>query len=243
MSDISQFYWMLFLMSQWGRPITLGNNLVVNGKIGIGTAAPTYLLHAAGAGAEYILVESTDSYSGLMAEGGAAGDVRWGFLSGYPNAGDCTIREMGTANYLTIKKTTGLVGIGTAAPDVRIHAYDSGAACYVRAESGVGSTAGFNMKNSEGEYQLYTDADKLWFRDVVDAATRMVIDGDGRVGIGTTAPDTSSKLDITSTAGALLLPRMTTTQRNALTAANGMILYNTTTATIQGYQGGAWTDL
>ena len=48
---------------------------------------------------------------------------------------------------------------------------------------------------------------------------------------------------VTTTTGALTLPRMTTTQRNALTAANGMIVYNTTDNKFQGYAGGSWVNL
>jgi integrin beta 8 len=36
---------------------------------------------------------------------------------------------------------------------------------------------------------------------------------------------------------------MTTTQRDAMTPINGMIIYNTTTNTIQGYQNSAWSNL
>lgn len=64
--------------------------------------------------------------------------------------------------------------------------------------------------------------------------------GNDRVGIGTNAPATSAKLEIASTTGALLLPRMTTNQRDALTAANGMILYNTTDEQVQVYEDGIW---
>ena len=35
---------------------------------------------------------------------------------------------------------------------------------------------------------------------------------------------------------------MTTTQRNALTASNGMVVYNTTTNKFQGYANSAWVD-
>jgi len=66
---------------------------------------------------------------------------------------------------------------------------------------------------------------------------------EGRVGIGTTNPAASAVLDLTSTSGALLVPRMTTTERNALTAVNGMIIYNTTTNQMQGYINSAWTAL
>jgi hypothetical protein len=39
-----------------------------------------------------------------------------------------------------------------------------------------------------------------------------------QVGIGTINPDGSAALDITSTTGGLLPPRMTTTQRDAISA-------------------------
>ena len=35
----------------------------------------------------------------------------------------------------------------------------------------------------------------------------------------------------------------TTTERNALTAANGMVIYNSTSSKFQGYAGGSWVDL
>jgi len=40
--------------------------------------------------------------------------------------------------------------------------------------------------------------------------------------------------------GFILVPRVTTTERNALTATNGMLIYNTTTAQFERYQAGAW---
>ena len=46
-----------------------------------------------------------------------------------------------------------------------------------------------------------------------------------------------------SDAKELLLGSMTTTQRDALTAANGMIIYNTTDNKFQGYENGAWANL
>ncbi|MDC8002116.1 hypothetical protein POV26_13800 [Aequorivita todarodis] len=50
-----------------------------------------------------------------------------------------------------------------------------------------------------------------------------------QVGIGNTNPDASSVLDITSTSKGLLLPRMTTAQRLAITTpANSLMVYDTT---------------
>jgi hypothetical protein len=39
------------------------------------------------------------------------------------------------------------------------------------------------------------------------------------------------------------VPRLTTTERNALTAVNGMIIYNTTDNQMQGRINGAWVAM
>jgi len=55
-----------------------------------------------------------------------------------------------------------------------------------------------------------------------------------QVGIGTTSPDASSVLDITATDAGLLVPRLTTIQRNALSfPATGLLIFNTTTKSFQ----------
>jgi len=51
----------------------------------------------------------------------------------------------------------------------------------------------------------------------------------GQVGIGTSTPDTSTVLDLSSTAKGLLMPRLTTLQRDAIVSpATGLMIYNTT---------------
>tara|TARA_R110000787_G_scaffold152593_1_gene266481 strand:+ start:5300 stop:6580 length:1281 start_codon:yes stop_codon:yes gene_type:complete len=50
-----------------------------------------------------------------------------------------------------------------------------------------------------------------------------------QVGIGTTTPDTSSILDVSSTSKGFLMPRLTTVERNGITLpAKGLIIFNTT---------------
>lgn len=59
----------------------------------------------------------------------------------------------------------------------------------------------------------------------------------------TTGLTASAALEVRSTLGAFLLPRMTTTQRDALTATDGMMVYNTSTNKVQARAAGAWVDL
>ncbi|EQB62704.1 MAG: hypothetical protein RBG1_1C00001G0283 [candidate division Zixibacteria bacterium RBG-1] len=53
-------------------------------------------------------------------------------------------------------------------------------------------------------------------------------------------PAPQGALDVSSATGALIVPRMTTAQRDALTAVNGMIIYNTTTNQFNFREAGAW---
>ena len=65
-----------------------------------------------------------------------------------------------------------------------------------------------------------------------------------QVGIGTTSPHASSILDITSTNQGLLVPRLTTIQRNAISSpANGLMIYNTTIECFEFYNGTDWQSL
>ena len=66
-----------------------------------------------------------------------------------------------------------------------------------------------------------------------------------QVGINNDSPDASSALDITSTTAGLLIPRMTETQRDAISsAATGLMIYQTDgTAGFYYYNGSSWTEV
>ena len=65
----------------------------------------------------------------------------------------------------------------------------------------------------------------------------------GQLALNSTNIAPSSALQMGGTTSALLLTRMTTTQRDALTAVNGMLIYNSTLGKLQGREGGAWVSL
>ncbi len=65
----------------------------------------------------------------------------------------------------------------------------------------------------------------------------------GNVGIGTTTPSASAKLDISSTTQGFLPPRMNNTQRNAIVSpATGLTIYNTTTKSLEVFTGTSWAS-
>ncbi len=65
----------------------------------------------------------------------------------------------------------------------------------------------------------------------------------GTAGSDDTVANSSVGLELKSTTKAFLPSRMTGTERDALTAVDGMVLYNTTTSKLQVRAGGSWVDL
>ena len=62
-----------------------------------------------------------------------------------------------------------------------------------------------------------------------------------QTGIGTTTPSASAQLEVASTTKGFLLPRMTLTQMNAISSpAVGLLIWNTTTETLNQYQTAGW---
>jgi hypothetical protein len=99
-----------------------------------------------------------------------------------------------------------------------------------------------NLANTTGSNQLAIGGNGIgWIRQDVDGSLRRTLLNATTADVTTFTPSTA--LEINGTNGAVLLPRLTTAQRDALTPTNGMILYNTTTDKIQAYAGGAWVDL
>lgn len=119
--------------------------------------------------------------------------------------------------------------------------------------SGTSTATGFNLQSQSlaahtaGSSQVFLSAEN-------DGALRSSITLNkfgsthasaniGQIDIEATETRVFGGLTVTTTVGAFLPPRMTTTQRDALTPIDGMIIYNTTTGTLNFRKAGVWTAL
>jgi hypothetical protein len=76
--------------------------------------------------------------------------------------------------------------------------------------------------------------------DGTNLANIMTFLENGVIGVGTDTPDTNALIDITSTTKGFLPPRMTNTQRAAITATKGLIVINTTNNGVAYNDGTNW---
>jgi hypothetical protein len=64
------------------------------------------------------------------------------------------------------------------------------------------------------------------------------------VGIGTTTPNASAQLDISSNSKGMLIPRMTDAEKNAIVGpAQGLMVFNITTNSFQYFNGVSWSNM
>jgi len=74
--------------------------------------------------------------------------------------------------------------------------------------------------------------------------TNQLVASGGSIGIGESSPDSAALLELSSTTKGFLPPRMTTTQRDAISnPPAGLMIYNTTTNKLNFYNGTAWEEV
>lgn len=106
----------------------------------------------------------------------------------------------------------------------------------------------FRVSNSSGTYMYYSTGNLRVNPNLVYTSTTygtvLTAKGNtGQFGLGTTNPDASALMEISSTTKGFLPPRMTTTQVNAIEATAGLIVYDTTINNLKCYDGSSWNNL
>lgn len=133
------------------------------------------------------------------------------------------------------------VGIGTTSPGYKFHVSAGGVTRFDNTVNLAGLTE--FVTGSSVQFDSATNIrylGDLGFNDPNNA--RVFTLATGNVGIGTSSP--AAKLDITSSVSGLLIPRMTTTQRDAITPIPaGLQVYNTTDNQLNFHNGTSWQAL
>ncbi len=173
--------------------------------------------------------------TGQIGSTGASGNLGSTGYTGVTGAVGITgstgiIGSTGTAGIIGSTGNTGSIGTtGATGADLGTHWTINGNA---------GTNAGANFVGT-------TDANDLAVR--TNNTEKMRVTSSGNVGIGIASPDASALLDLnsgTSNNQGLLIPRLTTAQRNAIVSpALSLFIFNTTTNCFEAYVGGAWYSI
>ena len=170
---------------------TTGIIINSSGNVGIGTTSPNFKLDVNGD----VRIES-EHY--LRFGGVGSGDEKW--VIHKTSGGDLNFGEYAAADGRLYLKSGGNVGIGTTSPSYNLDVQGSTNGI-IRAYGG--SIGRLSLQNSTRHYSLSVQGSSFYLYDEVGAATRMLIDSSGNVGIGTASP--SSVFHVSSNSTVLTL--------------------------------------
>lgn len=206
------------------------------GNVGIGTTSPAHKLDVyTNIDNEYIASFSQDHATG------------WGVLidTDGTSVADPALWVKNTASTIMWAAQNGYVGIGSSSPSTNLHIF--GDSFSVNPSIKVTHDIALINQSIEvigsafdggGIVSVDTNSNLIFKRGTIES---MRIDGEGKVGIGTSSPDASAILHLQSTTKGFLPPVMKESEREAISSpAQGLMIFNKDTGRINVFDGGDW---
>ena len=108
---------------------------------------------------------------------------------------------------------------------------------------GINTASMVNIFSQSGPLMLYANSQNIYFATTTSSLFTLS-HSNQNIGIGTTSPNASALLDVSSTTKGFLPPRMTNAQMVAISSpAAGLVVYDTTNNKLNVYDGTNWVTL
>lgn len=149
------------------------------------------------------------------------------------------VSTTGVTTHMSIKANNNAVGDSLVIADTGLIQPRSNSAIWLK-----GQTTGAGNVNVNAWRSGSAGTGSIFSANVGTNAPIFNMLSTGQMSIGAETPASTAALDITSTSRGLLIPRMTTTTRNAIgSPSQGLMIWNTTDTTLNQYTGNTWRGL
>ncbi len=225
-------------------------SVIAQNNVGIGVVDPASRLH---------INNNGDAYTGLQITNNATGTAAFDGLTlqlsdagnAYLLLGENRTMSLGTASNKNLNiLSNGDIGFNTqsmlGSADFTLRSQNSAGfgGMFIESPDATGGRPfyGYALNGSLKAWHYYDAASSSW--QIYVGGVKMVIQNTGSVGIGTSSPDASSILDISSTNRGFLPPRMSSVQRTAIVSpVEGLMVYDSTLAEPYVYGDSGWKKL